>query len=161
VLLWKQLVTEKDVGADHIDVIAAAARWSARLSRQIDEGKAFVAERNGKLVGFAGYIGRITGDESEKLQNNKVEGSRLPIPPGIAYITDLYVTPATRRRGLAQSLLDAILRSSKSLGFQAVWTNTNSRNRRTLSLLAKLGFTPLGDFQISGLENQVYHMKAL
>jgi hypothetical protein len=62
---------------------------------------------------------------------------------------------------LAQRLLKTIIDSSESAGFNAVWTNTNTRNSRTLQLLAKMGFTPLEDFQIPDLENQAYYAKEL
>ena len=159
--LWKQLVSERDVAADYSDVPSAVEKWSRRLDRQIEEGKAFVAELQEKIVGFAGYVGRPPGQENHGPKAPLAANPRLPIPPGVAYVTDLYVIPLARKKGVAQRLLRTIIDTSESTGFAAIWTNTNIRNQRTLGLLRKLGFTPLADFRIPGLENQVYYAKKL
>ena|GEM_PF-345711 len=161
VKLWKRLVTEIDVAAGYPDLHAAVDKWSDRLGRQIDEEKAFVAELDGKIVGFACYVGRTAGSGLQNRRTDRLKGPGLPIPLGVAYVTDLYVTPAARHQGLAQGLLGVIMRGAESTGFHTVWTNTSSRNKRTLSLLSKLGFAPLQGFQIPDLDNQVYYARAL
>jgi GNAT superfamily N-acetyltransferase len=159
--LWRRLVTEYDVAADYLDVPSAVEKWSYRLGKQIEETKAFVAVLDDKVVGFAGYVGRPAGEKRQTGQTAPAGNPRLPIPAGIAYVTDLYVIPEARKRGVAQRLLMTIIDNSESTGFSAVWTNTNTRNKRTLGLLAKMGFTPLADFHIPDLENQAYYAKEL
>ena len=173
--MWKRFMTEEKEAVDEVDPGKEVSKWSWRLRKQIEEEKALVVERNNEILGFACFVGRAReGDYKRGAGNDSVlpggpemerpapeQVKRLPILAGVAYVTDLYVSPEGRRSRAAQSLFAALFEAVAAAGFTAVWTNTSSRNRRVQTLLQRLGFSVMPGFRIRGMENHVYYERKL
>ena len=115
--------------------------WASRLHRQIAKSQVCVTETGGALVGFAGVI-----DHSE----------RDFIPPAVAYLADLYVTPNMRQRGVGSSLLGFVIEHVASCEYVVVWTNTSENNASARGCLARASFRPLDGFSLPHLPEQLY-----
>jgi ribosomal protein S18 acetylase RimI-like enzyme len=122
--LWRALIdhhaeslprTTRDVTAHELDALlrdAACAAW--------------IAERDRRAVGFCAV---------------RVETA----PPGIgesarALITELYVRPDARRRGVGRALVDAALAWARERGAARVEVRVAARNETGQSFWRSLGF---------------------
>lgn len=166
--LWKRFMTETKMVVEKKpeDINKEARRWSKRVARMIEEKKSFVVEYNKKITGFACYIGGVKEvaqkqDRTHRASTQKPPGRKHPIPLGVAYITDFYVSPEARKSRAAQNLMAVMSEAIEKTGYKAIWTNTSSRNRRVHILLGRLGFSVMTDFKLSGKENHVYYKKRL
>jgi len=143
VTLWKRFMAEEHEAVPDADPEGAEARWTARLQTQVAESKVVVADRGDALVGFLAFI-----DHRD----------RQWVPPGIAYVVDVYVAPEARRTAAARELFRAAADRLRP-AYSETWTNTHAGNRRMQLLLRRAGFKPLVGFEIEGLRDQVYYRR--
>lgn len=59
-----------------------------------------------------------------------------------AYVDDLFVRPALRRRGIGRALLDELFRECRARGCRAVHVEVGPSNTPALGLYAKFGLLP-------------------
>jgi len=137
--LWEEFMR----AVPDADPDAARCYWTERLRVQIEKSQVVIAESNGTPVGFAGFI-----DSSQ----------RGWIPESVAYVVDIYVVPEARAFHAAKLLFEHLLYSAAQ-GYTEVWTNTSVQNRHVQILLTRVGFTPLEDFEIPGLNEQLYYRR--
>jgi ribosomal protein S18 acetylase RimI-like enzyme len=124
--------TEADLPAIHahydalmdetIDVPFLRVRWEHRVGRlraSITAGLTLVAESDGSLVAF-------------------IEGSRLT--GRLGWIRNIYVTPRSRRNGIARALIEALARRFDALELTHVGLNVGRANDIAGQTYARLGF---------------------
>ena len=101
-----------------------AAAWSEEILLQLAsvDPTAWVAERNGSVVGF--LIGRIAVDEFE--------------------ILNMAVSPAHRRNGIGTKLLESALEFSRTAGSARAHLEVRASNEPAIALYARHGFTECG-----------------
>jgi ribosomal protein S18 acetylase RimI-like enzyme len=138
--LWKRFMTEEQVAVPDANLEEAETPWTARLLKQVTSSKVIVVEREEVIVGFLAFI-----DEDD----------RSWIPPGVAYVVDIYITPEARATPAARRLFDAT--AELQMHYAQVWTNTHAGNQRMQTLLRRVGFEQLHGFEIEGLREQVYY----
>jgi predicted GNAT family acetyltransferase len=85
--LWRDFAREI-APPPHVDV--DEARELAEIAELVDAGTGFLAEDEGEAVGFA--LGRRSA-------------------PRLGRLTDVYVVPGSRRRGVAAALVGSVARS--------------------------------------------------
>ena len=141
--LWQRFMREESDAVPEADPCAALRNWTERLHSQVQKHQAVLVESHGIPVGFAGFI-----DSSD----------RSWIPQSVAYVVDLYIVPEARA-SCAAKLLFGYLINDAAEGYEEVWTNTSAQNKRVQVLLKRVGFIPLGGFEISGLKEQLYFKK--
>jgi ribosomal protein S18 acetylase RimI-like enzyme len=104
--------------ADDADALAARLRDPRRVETPL------LATWEGQAVGFAA----------------------LRLTPGLFYaapqaeLTELYVAPAYRRRGIARALLREVTALAQALGAEEVWLLTNPANLAAQALYRAEGF---------------------
>lgn len=99
------------------------APWSERMLREeLDRGIFLVAERDGQAVGYVGC------------QTVLNEG----------YITNVAVSPACRRRGIARALLAALRARAETQGLAFVTLEARASNEPAIALYKGAGFVPAG-----------------
>ena len=99
--------------------------WSAagiRETIQYETARAFVAQESGRIVGYV--MARISGQEGE--------------------ILDLAVPPDQRRRGIASSLLRAVVEALQSGGVREMYLEVRESNHPAIQLYRSQGFRPVG-----------------
>jgi GNAT superfamily N-acetyltransferase len=82
--------------------------------------KAFVAEQDGKIEGFALYYIRFS----------TWKGSRL-------YLEDFYVTPSARGKGLGTLLFETIIKEAQTKGFNGVSWQVLDWNKPAIKFYSK------------------------
>jgi GNAT superfamily N-acetyltransferase len=103
-----------------------AAALAARLADPARVELALVAEREGRLVGFAG----------------------LRVVPGLFYaepqaeLTELYVEAAFRRQGIGRALVEAAVRRATEAGATGMTVRTGDDNAEAIALYQRCGFFP-------------------
>jgi ribosomal protein S18 acetylase RimI-like enzyme len=127
--LWQQFEEELD-GPDYLRESWDEA-WS-NLSETVRSGVALIAEEDERPVGF---IFCVLGDVGRKT----------------AHITDLYVTPDARSRGIGQELLAAIVEPARQAGLDHVSLEVLTRNSEARRLYDRLGFAPVDVFMVAPL----------
>ncbi|MDY7087322.1 MAG: GNAT family N-acetyltransferase [Actinomycetota bacterium] len=112
----------------------AAATW---LREQIDAARARV------------YLA-VSADRQPTGDDGTVDGicTVAVVPAALTLrsawlVRDLYVRPAARRRGVARSLLEAVVDEAAANGAHRLSLQTESDNARALELYSAIGFTPL------------------
>jgi|JI10StandDraft_1071094.scaffolds.fasta_scaffold319501_3 ribosomal protein S18 acetylase RimI-like enzyme len=110
---------------DYLDVVLE------RVARH--SGRILVAEIDGAIVGFVAVLGRVPPDapDDEPIEH--------------AYVSDLVVLPAHRRRGLGRRLLAAAEDFARSLGTKRLDIGVLWKNPEAARLYRELGFE---DFRI-------------
>lgn len=101
------------------------AHYEEMLSGKASGGrqrKAFVAERDGKLMGYA--VASAVADEAE--------------------LESVAVLPAARRQGLAWALCSASLAWAARAGASEMWLEVRSASEGAQALYRQLGFVPMG-----------------
>jgi len=93
----------------------------AKVERMVSEGVALVAEEDGRAVGYA--LGRYG-----------VHG------PSTIFVSDLWVDPAARRRGIARALLRRVSEVAAANGSSHMVLDVDSRNREAVAFYEHLGF---------------------
>ncbi|MDO5142192.1 MAG: ribosomal protein S18-alanine N-acetyltransferase [Eubacteriales bacterium] len=113
----------------HLDALAAVERacfhapWSAAMLREeLGRGIFLVAERAGAAVGYVGC------------QTVLDEG----------YITNVAVSPACRRQGIARALLAALRQQAAQAGLAFVTLEVRASNAPAIALYTDAGFVPVG-----------------
>lgn len=138
--LWQRFMMELHAGK-------APARdetesWRDRLKLQIGRREVIIAANGLGIRGFAGFI-----DHTD----------RAFVPPGVAFLVDLYVAPGFRRQGIAQALLRYVMIRAAGNGHQRMWTNTDEWNEPARRCIEKAGFRVLKGFALPGLTGQNYY----
>ena len=100
------------------------------LSRTIRDGVALVAEEDGRAVGF---IFCVLGDRGRKT----------------AHITDFYVRPEARGRGVGRALLRALIDPARETGLDHVSLEVLLRNAEARRLYERLGFAAVDVFMVA------------
>jgi GNAT superfamily N-acetyltransferase len=62
---------------------------------------------------------------------------------GVGEVKRMYVAPPVRGRGVARSLLRALLDHARSVGLRAVWLETGTMQPEAIGLYESEGFTPI------------------
>jgi len=94
-------------------MFARCATWSGRV---------FVAELDGAVVGFVCVWGRVPPQEPDEPQAD------------YAYVSDLVVLDAWRRRGIGRALLERAEAYARSLGMDAIGIGVMAGNRNARAL---------------------------
>lgn len=99
--------------------------WSERAFRMVmrrDPGSVLVAERSGRVAGYAALW--VSADEAE--------------------LADLAVAPEHRRRGVGRTLLRACLREVAARGAREIFLQVRESNGPARSLYREAGFREVG-----------------
>src|SRR5207302_6969493 len=102
----------------------------ADLSETIRDGVALIAERDGRAVGFVFCVLGDTGRQT-------------------AHVTDIYVRPEARGRGIGQALLAEIIEPARAAGFDHASLEVLLRNADARRLYERLGFAPVDMFMVA------------
>ncbi len=104
---------------------------------QIDErcrdwdGVLLVAERDGRIVGYACVYRRYVSDE-------------LDDPPGeMGYLSDLVVADAARGAGVGRALLEAAEAEVRAIGGDTVRLSVLAGNERAREIYERAGYAPV------------------
>jgi len=116
--------------------------WEKRLHSQLGRNQVLVAKDARGIQGFCGFI-----DHAD----------RSFVPPGIAFLVDLYVAPAVRGQSLGVTLLRHLVERAAGEGYAGVWTNTDESNRPARRCFTRAGFGVLHGFELPGLTGQRYY----
>jgi ribosomal protein S18 acetylase RimI-like enzyme len=102
------------------------------LSETIETGVALVAEDDGRAVGF---VFCILGDRGRKT----------------AHVTDLYVRPEARNKGIGRALLTELIEPARAAGLDHVSLEVLLRNTEARRLYERLGFAAVDIFMVAPL----------
>jgi ribosomal protein S18 acetylase RimI-like enzyme len=94
-------------------------------------GRMFVAEEDGAVVGFVGVLARVVPEPDET--------------QAYAYVSDLVVLPAYRRRGIGRALLERAEAYARGEGARVLRVGVLAKNEAAARLYRSLGF---GDYTI-------------
>ena len=108
-----------------------ADAWSD-LAQTVREGVALIAEEEERAVGF---VFCILGERGRKT----------------AHVTDIYVRPDARNKGIGRALLAGILEPARAAGLDHVSLEVLIRNSDARRLYERLGFTPMDVFMVAPL----------
>ena len=106
--------------------------WSD-LSQTVREGVALIAEEDGRAVGF---VFCVLGDRGRKT----------------AHVTDIYVRPDARNKGIGRALLAEIIDPARSAGLDHVSLEVLISNGNARRLYERLGFMPMDVFMVAPLD---------
>ena len=134
-------MTEEEEVVPDANPEEAEETWTERLKKQIADSKVIVADDGRTLIGFFAFI-----DHDD----------RQWVPPGIAYVVDIYVIPEARASTAARALFRAAAELLRT-AYSETWTNTHVKNKRVQVLLKRAGFGLFDGFEIDGLKDQVYY----
>jgi ribosomal protein S18 acetylase RimI-like enzyme len=113
------------------------ARMLARCDKW--DGKVFVAEEAGQVVGFVCVWARVPVEEPDE------------DPSEYAFVSDLVVEEAHRRRGLGRELLSAAEKYARARGARRIRLDVMARNSDARGFYQSMGY----------LENEIELEKAL
>jgi ribosomal protein S18 acetylase RimI-like enzyme len=102
------------------------------LSRTIRDGAALLAEDDERALGF---VFCVLGDRGRKT----------------AHVTDLYVRPEARGRGIGKALLGALVEPARKSGLEHVSLEVLLRNADARRLYERLGFAAVDVFMVAPL----------
>jgi ribosomal protein S18 acetylase RimI-like enzyme len=106
--------------------------WSD-LAQTVREGVALIAEEDGRAVGF---VFCVLGDRGRKT----------------AHVTDIYVRPDARNKGIGRALLAGILEPARAAGLDHASLEVLNRNSDARRLYERLGFAPVDVFMVAPLD---------
>jgi ribosomal protein S18 acetylase RimI-like enzyme len=131
--LLRELWEEFDGELDHPAYLRETweEAWTD-LSETVRDGVALVAEADGRAVGF---IFCVLGDRGRKT----------------AHVTDIYVRPEARGRGIGRALLAAVIEPAREAGLDHVSLEVMMRNTEARHLYERLGFVPYDMFMVAPL----------
>jgi len=127
--LWLEFEVELG-GADYLRETWEEA-WED-ISETIEDGIALIAEDEGRAVGF---IFCVLGDRGRKT----------------AHVTDLYVRPEARSRGVGRALLADLVTPAREAGLGHVSLEVLVHNTEARRFYERLGFVPVDVFMVSPL----------
>lgn len=127
--LWEQFEDELG-GPDYLRESWEEA-WSD-LSETVRNGVALIAEEDEHPVGF---VFCVLGDVGRKT----------------AHVTDLYVAPEARSRGVGSALLAAVIEPAREAGLDYVSLEVLTRNNEARRLYDRLGFVAVDVFMVAPL----------
>ena len=112
---------------------AMADRYLAHVldRRAGGAGRIFVSEEGGAVVGFVGVLARVVPEPDET--------------QAYAYVSDLVVLPAYRRRGIGRALLERAEAYARGEGARVLRVGVLAKNEAAARLYRSLGF---GDYTI-------------
>jgi ribosomal protein S18 acetylase RimI-like enzyme len=102
------------------------------LSETVKDGVALIAELDDRPVGF---VFCVLGDRGRKT----------------AHVTDFYVRPEARGRGIGGALLGELLEPARAAGLDHVSLEVLVRNNDARRLYERLGFAPVDMFMVAPL----------
>jgi ribosomal protein S18 acetylase RimI-like enzyme len=137
--LWCRFMMELHTGRHPSE--EEREHWVSRLKIQLSRGQVVVAEEDRHAQGFAGFIEHSDRDF---------------VPLLVAFLVDLYVTPAFRGQEVGKGLLCHVTKRAAGNGCKHVWTNTAESNQAAQRCLRKAGFKVLNGFAVPGLTGQKY-----
>ena len=105
-----------------------AERWFSSVLSTLREGKGkvFVAQLNGEIVGFIYFIHSLR--------------TFLEVSKQVALISDMYVKPEFRRRGIGSLLLEKCFEHLRKLNMKHVMLSVLSENLAAVKFYEKHGF---------------------
>ena len=103
------------------------------LAQTVREGVALIAEEEGHALGF---VFCVLGDRGRRT----------------AHVTDIYVRPDARNKGIGRALLGGILDPARSAGLEHVSLEVLIGNSDARRLYERLGFTPMDIFMVAPLD---------
>jgi ribosomal protein S18 acetylase RimI-like enzyme len=103
------------------------------LAQTVREGVALIAEEEGHALGF---VFCVLGDRGRRT----------------AHVTDIYVRPEARNKGIGRALLAGILDPARSAGLEHVSLEVLIGNSDARRLYERLGFTPMDVFMVAPLD---------
>jgi ribosomal protein S18 acetylase RimI-like enzyme len=127
--LWEEF--EAELGHEPYQRETWEEAWED-LSVTVDEGVALIAEDDGHPVGF---VFCVLGDRGRHT----------------AHVTDIYVRPEARRRGIGRQLLAELIQPARDAGLAHVSLEVLVRNSEARRLYERLGFTPVDMFMVAPL----------
>ena len=98
----------------------------------VEEGVALIAEEDGRALGF---VFCVLGDRGRRT----------------AHVTDIYVRPEARGRGLGRALLAELVEPARAAGLEHVSLEVLVRNSEARRLYERLGFAPVDTFMVAPL----------
>ena len=128
--LWKEF--EAELGHEPYQRETWDEAWDD-LSETVREGVALIAEENGRAQGF---IFCVLGDRGRKT----------------AHVTDVYVRPEERRRGIGRALLAGIVEPARAASLDHASLEVLIRNADARRLYDRLGFAPVDMFMVAPLD---------
>jgi ribosomal protein S18 acetylase RimI-like enzyme len=102
------------------------------LAVTVDEGVALIAEEDGRAVGF---VFCVLGSHGRRT----------------AHVTDIYVRPEARGRGIGRALLAELVEPARGAGLGHVSLEVLIRNTDARRLYERLGFAPVDTFMVAPL----------
>jgi len=129
---WKEVQSNPIVAGDFSlstdENVARRQRYIMKVHEE-DENQILVAEVDRKIVGYIFFLKR----------------AEFPLETTYtwAYVNELYVHPAYRRRGIATKLMKQAFDYLKSIGVTHVRLNVMMKNQAAINLYRKLGFEDL------------------
>ena len=100
-------------------VLARCGKW---------DGKMFVAEEGGKVVGFVCVWARVPSEEPDD------------DPSEYAFVSDLVVEPAHRRRGVGRQLMSAAEAYARARGARRIRLTVLARNMAARGFYASMNY---------------------
>jgi ribosomal protein S18 acetylase RimI-like enzyme len=127
--LWEEF--EEELGGQEYLRETWEEAWDD-LSQTVDEGVALIAEDDGRAVGF---VFCVLGDRGRKT----------------AHVTDIYVRPDARSRGVGRALLAELIEPAREAGLGHVSLEVLVQNTDARRLYERLGFAPVDTFMVAPL----------
>jgi len=127
--LWEEF--EAELGHEPYQRETWEEAWED-LSVTVAEGVALVAEDDGRPVGF---VFCVLGDRGRHT----------------AHVTDIYVRPEARGRGIGRALLAELVEPAREAGLAHVSLEVLMRNSEARRLYERLGFAPVDMFMVAPL----------
>jgi len=103
------------------------------LAVTVDDGVALIAEEDGRALGF---VFCVLGDRGRRT----------------AHVTDIYVRPEARRRGIGRALLAELIEPTRAAGLEHVSLEVLVRNADARRLYERLGFASVDTFMVAPLD---------
>jgi GNAT superfamily N-acetyltransferase len=111
--------------AADLEAFVAKSYGVAQQTREIEEGVTLVVEEDGTLIAFA-------------------QLHRLESPFGDVELGRFYVDRTHHGRGIAQSLMEAVVAAARILGSRKLWLGVWEHNPRAIRFYEKCGFVDEG-----------------
>jgi ribosomal protein S18 acetylase RimI-like enzyme len=127
--LWEEF--EEELGGESYLRETWDEAWED-LSVTVREGVALIAEEDGRALGF---VFCVLGDRGRQT----------------AHVTDIYVRPEARRRGVGRALLAELIGPTREAGLGHVSLEVLVHNTEARRLYERLGFVPVDVFMVAPL----------